>query len=180
MNFNHVKLSTGCLSSWWPGKYFTRRAEATDRCLSSNTAFIKPSAGCEYRGSLCMYPPAAIKTAKSQAWEELAEALLRYHKPDPARQQSALGVKPPHPLHTSLLSPSPLWRLAFSPHYLPVPTAAVEQTPRESRQHEMITPKNRVNILKGEGMHWQTGCLHANLHHKYSTKSCNSISGVFL
>lgn len=120
MQHNHVTASTGCLSGWWPGKYFTWRAEATDRCLSSNTAFIKASAGCEYRGSLCWYPPAAIKTAKSQAWEELADGVLRHHRPDPGRQQSALGVKPPHPLHTSLLSLSALWRLAFSPHCLPV------------------------------------------------------------
>lgn len=142
-NITMSPFSTGCLSGWWPRKYFTWRAEATDRCLSGNTAFIKASAGREYRGSLRLYPPAAIKTAKSQAWEELAEAVLRYHRPDLARQQSALGVKPPHPLHTSLLSLSPLWRLAFSPLYLPVQTAAAEQKPREPRQHEVITPKKQ-------------------------------------
>lgn len=154
MQHNHVTVATDCLSGRRPRKYFTWRAEATDRCLSSNTAFIKASAGCEYRGSLCLYPPAAIKTAKSQAWEEPAEAVLLYHRPDPARQQSALGVKPSHPLHTSLLSLSPLWRLAFSPRYLPVQTAAVEQKPREPKLHEVITQKNKVYILKCEGMQW--------------------------
>lgn len=74
-NITNVTLCTGCLSGCWPRKYFTWGVEATDRCLSSNTAFIKASPGCEDWGRLCLYPPAAIKTAKSQEWEELAEAV---------------------------------------------------------------------------------------------------------
>lgn len=167
MQHNHVMVGTGHLSGCWPRKYFTWRIEATDRCLSSNTAFIKASAGCEYRGQHCLYPPAAIKTAKSQAWEELAEAVLWYHRPDPARQQSALGVKPPHPLHTSLLSLSPLWRLAFSLHYLPVQTATVEQEPE---QHEVITLKKQALCSEI----WRNAltcaeCLFYIVHNKYST-----------
>lgn len=153
MQHNHVTVWAGCLSGCRPRKYFTWKGEATVRCLSCNTAFIKASAGCEYRGGLRLYPPAAMETAKSQAWEELAEAVLWYHGPDPARQQSALGVKPPHPLHTSLLSLSPLWRLALSLHYLPVQTAAVERKSREPGQREAITQKNKRSALKCEGMH---------------------------
>ncbi|KAK5873041.1 hypothetical protein PBY51_013687 [Eleginops maclovinus] len=46
------------------GSILFGEAKATDRCLSSHTAFIKASAGCEYRGGLCLYPPAAIKTSQ--------------------------------------------------------------------------------------------------------------------
>lgn len=70
---NHVTVCTGCLSGLWPRKQLTWRTEATDRCLSSNIAFIKASAGSEYRSGLCLHPPAAIKTAKSQAREELKQ-----------------------------------------------------------------------------------------------------------
>lgn len=143
MQHNHVTVATGCLAGWWPRTYFTWRAEATDRCLSSNAAFIKASAGCEYRDSLCLYPPAAIKTARSQSWEELAEAVLRITELTPARQQSALGVKPPHPLHTSLLSLSPLWRLAFSQHSTYLFRLTVLSTNLKNPGNMMITPKKQ-------------------------------------
>lgn len=71
---NMSQCLDACLASG-PGSVLLKRAEATDRCLSSTTEFIKAAPGCEDRGRLCLYPPAAIRAAKSQAWEEPAEAV---------------------------------------------------------------------------------------------------------
>lgn len=96
----YCKTSTKCnnttsLSGWWRIRtYFTLRAEATDRCFVQQS--IQPTVHIYTQRLLLLASTCGYSDEPNPRHER---SWLKPHsgttQPDPASQQSALGVKPP-------------------------------------------------------------------------------------